>query len=184
MRSSLLDENILDGVYFNRVYMDLIGPVPSHDVIVGSYSKLLGLNGIRVGWAATNADEYAQTLHGLAKAEYCGLSAASTQVLLQSLRGFNWDAFETTARAKLNSNRTEWEKLERFFGNARVNKNGMFYYGPIDSAAKSLLSRSGIHWTIGSQLGTDDSFGRFNLGQDCTLISEAVSMILKNDKIK
>ena len=179
---------IWDAVYHNKVYTYGNYKPLTCDVLVGSYSKLLGLNGIRTGWIATNDDLLYLRLKSLVEAEYCGLSSASNVVLMQVLKEYPnrkyWESFENTARKYLDANREEWSKLEKYFGGQNVPKNGMFYYGPTDEACKKLLTNSGIIWTSGSRLGTNDNFGRFNVGQDCKLIREAVKTILKVDKIK
>jgi len=153
---------IIDGVYLNNIYMPLTLPVPHHDVMVGSYSKLTGMNGIRVGWLATNDASLAWRFGELVTAEYCGLDTASTNILKHTMQGLNWDQFETSARFKLDCNREEWTQLERFFDGKAVNPVGMFYYGSMDAKAQEIFKKAGVAWTKGSDLGTDDSFGRFN----------------------
>lgn len=174
---------ILDGVYFNKVYVKDINYVPMHDVFVGSYSKLLGINGIRMGWIATNDDILYERIKQLITSEYCGLSTASSTILNQALRNFDWDIFEKNARAKLDLNRENWSKLNKFFGDKEVPEVGMFWYVPMDSSCKKLLEKTGIIWTKGSEMGTNDNFGRLNLGQDCELTEKVTKLILKNDRI-
>jgi aspartate/methionine/tyrosine aminotransferase len=175
---------IIDGVYLNNVYAPkLYKFIPRHDVMIGSYSKLLGINGIRIGWLATNDDLLAERSRDLVNSEYCGLSQASTDILKHTLQGFNWDIFETYARFKLDCNREEWSKLERFFENKPTSEVGMFQYSPIDKKCEDLLIKANISWTKGSALGTDDSFGRFNLGAKNEVIEQAVKAMLKADSI-
>lgn len=176
---------VFDGVYFNNVYTsgEPIS-IPNHDVFVASYSKLTGLNGLRVGWIATNDDFLAERIKDLLVGEYSGISVASTEIIKSTLLNFDWNTFEDKAKRYLDSNRTEWQKLEKYFGNMKVPNNGMFHYGPIDKKCKKLLEKSDITWTTGSSLGTDDSFGRFNLGQSCELVQRAVKTVLKNDRLK
>lgn len=177
---------IHDAVYYNKVYTSgILQPIPCN-VLVGSYSKLLGLNGLRTGWIATDDDGLYNRLKVLVTVEYAGLSTASEYVLLTLLRNryeIFWEAFETRARNNLNDNRTEWSRLEKYFNGWKVSPNGMFHYSLLDSSCKKLLERSEITWTPGSQLGTDDNFGRFNLGASCQDIRKAVKEVLKQDKI-
>jgi aspartate/methionine/tyrosine aminotransferase len=175
-------ETIWDAVYHNNVYTNgKLGTIP-HDVACGSYSKLTGLNGIRIGWVATNDDRLADTLNRLVTAEYCGLSHASTEILLNTLPNLDWDQFELHARFRLDLNRTEWQKLTKFFGGTVVSPNGMFYYTEIDEAAKRLMAKAGVLFQSGAKMGTDDGFARFNLGQDNYLVTDAVKAILKADR--
>jgi aspartate/methionine/tyrosine aminotransferase len=175
---------ILDGVYFNKVYMrSTIVNVPRHDVMVGSYSKLTGVNGLRCGWVATNDDLLADRLGALITSEYCGLSAADTEILKTAMRDLNWDYFEEHARNYLDDNRESFSKLEKFFGGTKVADIGMFAYVPIDEQCRKLLEKTGIIWTKGSDMGTDDSFGRFNLGADPMILRRAVTAMLQTDKI-
>lgn len=177
---------IHDAVYHSKVYARCRLPVIACDVVVGSYSKLLGLNGLRTGWMGTNNDLLHLRLKDLVVSEYAGLSSASDAVLLDLLRDkdeYFWAIFEAKASYALDCNREEWSKLEKYFHGVTVGPNGMFYYAPIDLKCKDLLERSGITWTKGSSLGTNDSFGRFNIGHDRKTIREAVKTVLKNDRI-
>lgn len=176
---------IWDAVYYGRVYTPGVHPQPDHDVLVGSYSKLTGLNGLRVGWIACNDDNGYKYMKTLVTAEYCGISVASTKIIMDTAGQFTdrqWDAFEITAAHNLDCNREEFSKLEKFFGGTPVGPYGMFYYAPVDAACKNLLEKSGIIWSSGSQLHHTDDFGRFNIGQDVKLVKQAVTTILKNDK--
>lgn len=175
---------ILDAVYLNNVYMNPIQvtTIP-HDVMVGSYSKLLGINGIRLGWLATNDDLLAARFTELITSEYCGLSTASQEIIKSALTDLRWDMFESYARFKMDINREAWSKLEKFFGDKPVSNNGMFYYAPMDQKCQDLLTKAGVNWTKGSAMGTDDSFGRINLGQDNKTVGDAVKAILAEDKI-
>lgn len=177
---------VWDAVYHSKVYTNGNYKPIGCDVLVGSYSKLLGLNGLRTGWVATNDELLYLRLKDLVTAEYCGLSSASTSILLQLLGQFEddrwWEGFEWSARYNLDYNRGEWRKLEKYFGGHEVSPNGMFYYAQLDNSAKKLMLKSNVIWTPGSNLGTNDEFARFNLGQDCKLVRDAVKQVLKNDR--
>lgn len=174
---------IWDAVYHNKVYTNgKLGTI-EHDLVCGSYSKLTGLNGIRVGWIGTNDDFMATTLYDLITSEYCGLSHASTEILLNTLPHLDWDNFELQARFRLDLNRTEWSKLTKYFGGTQVSPNGMFYYTEIDEAAKKLMAKAGVLFQSGAKMGSSDDFARFNLGQDNYLVTDAVKAVLKADRI-
>lgn len=181
------DPVIWDAVYYGNVYAPGKHPQPEHDVMIGSYSKLTGLNGLRIGWIASNDKRIYENMKVLVEAEYCGISAASTRIVMETAGKFDdrdWRFFETMASASLDVNREWWSKLEKFFGGQAVNPYGMFYYAPMDKSCKKLFEKSGIIWSPGSHLGTDDNFGRFNIGQGREVVLEAVKTILKNDKLK
>lgn len=173
---------VLDAVYNNNVYVPPkeVFALP-HDVLVGSYSKLLGVNGTRIGWIALDDDILYERLKIVITAQYSGLSKLSMDFINTTLEAFNFSHFENVARNKLDANREEWAKLERYFGNNPVSHIGMFYYGPIDNSADKLLRLSNVEWVKGGKLAHSDDFGRFNIGQDPNLIKEVVKEILKND---
>lgn len=174
---------IIDGVYLSGVYMPVLPPyLPVHKAMVGSYSKLLGINGIRVGWLATNDDLLAERFRQLVTSEYCGLSTASTELLKHCLVQFNWERFEQSARMKLDCNREELSVLEKYLGDTPVPNAGMFWYAPMDEKAQKLFTKAGVTWTKGSTMGTSDEFARLNVGQDNELIAQAVEAILKADR--
>lgn len=175
---------VWDAIYHNRVYMDIHQDHPEHDIMVGSYSKLTGINGLRAGWVATNDTLLFERLKTLVLAEYCGLSEPGTLVLNSLLEGFQWPEFEKLARMHLDDNREEWQRLERYFDGWTVSPYGMFHYSKVDLAFRRLLEKADISYLKGSDVGTDDSFGRFNIGQDRELIRDAVKDILKQDRSK
>jgi aspartate/methionine/tyrosine aminotransferase len=176
---------VWDAVYFSRVYCPGTHFRPDHDVIVGSYSKLTGMNGVRTGWIATNDTLLYERMKQMVISEYCGVSVPSTKIVMETAGSFSnsdWERFEKKAQSNLDENRTEWSKLEKFLGETPVSKYGMFHYAPIDSTCKKLLEKSGVVWVPGSHLGDSDEFGRFNVGQDMELVRKAVKEVLKNDK--
>lgn len=176
---------IWDSVYHSNCYTPGNCTFPSHDVQVGSFSKLTGLNGLRLGWIATDDSLLYERLKGLVTAEYCGVSRPSGDLLLALLKGRQdrWCNFETMSRYWLDMNRTEWSKLERFFGQTPVSSMGMFYFAPVDDSARHLLDRAGVLYMTGDKFGHSEDYGRFNIGQDAKVIKAAVKAILKADKI-
>lgn len=180
---------IWDTVYHTWSYCHILPEAPKHDVAVGSFSKLTGLNGLRLGWIATNNDYVAPIIGELIAPEYCGLSKPSKMILLSMLDQFNndpeyhWGAFEHASRYALDLNREQWAKLEKFFDGTLVPVNGMFYYAGMDDSAKALFEKAGVHYQVGSKCGTTDDFGRFNIGQDPKVVLAAVKAVLKTDKI-
>jgi aspartate/methionine/tyrosine aminotransferase len=180
---------VWDAVYHNAAYARILTNPPPHTVMVGSFSKLTGLNGLRLGWIATNDDVLADKIGMLIAPEYCGLSKPSKMILLTLLDQFNsdpeyfWREFECNARYWLDLNCEEWSKVEKYFGDTPGPINGMFYYAPVDAACARLLQKANVLYLSGSKCGTTDDFGRFNIGQDTSVIKNAVKSILKKDQI-
>lgn len=176
---------IWDAVYHSNCYTPGNLRVPRHDVQVGSFSKLTGLNGLRLGWIATDNYLLYERLRGLVTAEYAGLSRPSSELLTKLLEGKEgrWCEFETMSRYWLDLNRTEWSKLEKFFGGQPVSPVGMFYFAPMDEACRELFDKSGVLYMPGGHFGHSDDFSRFNIGQDAKIIQKAVKAVLKADKI-
>lgn len=174
---------IIDGVYLNKIYTNNIYIIPEHDIMIGSYSKLTGLNGSRIGWIATNKRSLYELLKIKITAHYCGISMASTEILKSMLINFNWDLFEINAKNYLNDNKEEMSKLQKYFDYTEIPENGMFYYVPIDKKCKELLTKSSVGFINGEKLGVSDSFGRLSLGQDRSITKNAIKSVLKSDKI-
>lgn len=176
---------ILDGVYLNRVYMNpnQISTIP-HDVYVGSYSKLLGINGSRLGYLCTDDDLLAERIKELIVAEYCSLSVASQEIVKSITHKLDWEKFENSARWSLDLNREEWSKLYRYFDGKSILPVGMFHVSQMDQKAQDLFTKVGIIWTKGSLMGVSDEFARFNLGQSNDIIRLAVKKVLDADRIR
>lgn len=175
---------IWDSVYHTKSYLPKGHfAAPTHDLNVGSYSKMTGANGIRIGWIATNDSLLFPRIQEAVAPSYCGLSAAQNKVTLELLKRVDWDSFEKKAKQNLDANREEWSKLEKYFGDTPVYDVGMFYYAPMDAACKRLLDNAGASYFLGSQLGHNDDHGRINVGQDMDIVKNAVKAILAEDKI-
>lgn len=172
---------IWDTVYYTNSYARLLVSI-KHDVVIGSYSKMTGLNGIRIGWIATDDDALALILQDLVAATYCGLSALSMDLLTAILPSIDWDLFESSSRNALDANRTEFSKLERYLSGSKIPDVGMFFYGQMDEACKKLFEKAEVVWTPGSNLGDTDDWGRFNIGRDFETTRKAVAQVLKADK--
>lgn len=174
---------IFDSVYHTKSYMSKFYEPPAHDINVGSYSKMIGINGIRVGWVATQDGLIYERLKEAAAAHYCGLSHPQATILRGLISNVHWDNFELYAQRKLDANREEWSKLEKYFGGTAVYPVGMFFYSAADQACRDLLDRSGVTYFGGEKLHHTKEYLRINLGQDIELVRDAVKAILAEDKI-
>lgn len=175
---------IFDSVYYSKTYLPKIGAiVPKHDINVGSYSKMTGVNGIRIGYVALNDDILATAIESVVAATYCGLSHPQYTVTKYLVKNVDWDMFELKSKSNLDNNRSEWSKLEKYFGDHKVNDCGMFYWAPADKSCKDLLDRAGVTYFLGSKLYHNDDFVRINIGQDMEVVRDAVKAIIAEDKI-
>jgi aspartate/methionine/tyrosine aminotransferase len=181
---SLFMPIILDGVYFNNIYIDPLKKpeIKYFDCLVGSFSKLTGLNSVRVGWVATDDALLYSRIKELVTNEYAGISGPSMSLLNETLKDLDWDLFEKKARSKLDTNREEWSKLNKFFPDWKIPEVGMFHYCELENSVIKLFEKSNIVWFKGKNLGVEEKFSRFNLGADPKLISSAVKEVFKNDR--
>jgi aspartate/methionine/tyrosine aminotransferase len=184
--NSTSTSTILDCVYLNKVYCTpIVRPVPNHICMIGSYGKLLGLNGVRVGWIATNSEDLYLKYKKIAETEYCGISRVDQDLIHSIATTIDWAKFENTARNKIDCNRYEISKLEKFFDYSNsVPENGMFFYSRGSKKTLELLDRANITYTKGSSMGLSDMWVRLNLAQTCEITKEAVDRIIKIDTIK
>lgn len=169
--------DIWDSVYHNKIYTDDLVTIPSHLIMVGSYSKLLGVTGARVGWLATNCK---LTFDAIAKdhlMELATISVFSQSAILNLLENLDIDQVMTTARRDLDSNKTQMQKIEYIFDNQPVQKNGMFYLAQADKAAKKLLEKCDVKYV---DLG--DDYVRLNVGQSKDMVDQLILRIHKEDK--
>jgi aspartate/methionine/tyrosine aminotransferase len=174
---------IWDSVYASNIFTDTkkILP-PDHDCMVGSFSKMFGMSGLRIGWIGTNQDFHANTFTKEIETSYCGLSAASLDIADQMIKSINMEWFTNSAKGKLDNNRSEFSKLSNIFSMAPL-ENGMFYMGRLDRKNAKLLSKAEV---VGLPL-TDINGAkwiRFNMSDMERKTADAVKEILKADFIK
>ena len=168
---------IWDSVYHSHIYTDNTLKIPNHMAMVGSYSKLLGLTGARIGFIATN-------LHSLAKncahenlMENSTISIPSQELIIDIMEKIDLNDFIIAGRNSLNNNREEFRKIEYLFDNQPVPEVGMFYCVHADNKALEIIKKCGIKYV---DLG--DNFIRFSLGQTNQITKDGIKSILKEDK--
>lgn len=169
--------DIWDSVYHNKIYTDDLETIPDHLIMVGSYSKLLGVTGARVGWLATNDKEAFDAIAKDHLYELATISLFSQQAIINILRNLDLDQVMTMARRDLDSNKTQMQKLEYIFDNQPVQKVGMFYLAQADKAAKKLLEKCDVKYV---DLGED--YVRLNVGQSKDMVDQLILRIHKEDK--
>jgi len=173
-----------DSVYASPVYLNSgVFPIPKHEIIIGSFSKMLGLSGLRLGWIGTNNDLLAASYSEIIETTYCGLSAASMSVLKYTLSVTDIGRFEQIAKNTLNTVREDFDKLRNIFS-LNVPVNGMFYMGVLDKHNKKILERAGVIGLERHDKLTNNYYIRLNMCADLADMRAAVKSILKTDKTK
>lgn len=172
---------IWDSVYHNKVYINTIPVTPDHRVNCGSYSKVFGVTGLRVGWIATNDFEDYQKFMNENTYENCTMSFASQDLMIDIIKNTDLYNFMRSSKYRVNNNREMFDRICYLFDGQAVPENGMFYSAWAGSYTRKLLDKLGIIYvTIDTEGG--DKFLRFNLAQTNGVTKKAVRYILKEDK--
>ena len=170
------ETDIWDGAYHNQIYTNRKNTIPEHKFFVGSYSKLLGVAGCRIGFIATNDSLAYEDLKIECKAEYTGVSKPSQDMISQILNSLVLDDFMEMGHRDLCYNKEEMAKIEYLFDGQGVNETGMFYAVKADPKATQLLDRVGVGYVI-----LDKDTIRLSMGQHLKTNKEAIKAILKGD---
>lgn len=182
---------VWDAAYYSPTYgvrtvgtREFCTPYPPHEAMAGSLSKLTGINGIRIGWLATNDQGLYDRAARWATLDTCGISLPSQWLAKEILTSVDMEAFWDKSKLVIDSNRTEVEKLSKIFGDQTIPDKGMFALFEVDSKLKELLDRSMVVTTPGQVCGDDRDSVRINLAHTNAATRAMVKTVLKNDKIK
>lgn len=167
--------NIWDSVYYSPTFINGFHMPPGHVINCGSFSKSLGLTGLRIGYIATNDDNLAKLLREEVKYEYCTVSMLAQTYLTDILRVLYQDRFFLAARGSVNHNREEVSRLE-YMLNAPMSTDGMFYVGHMDASAERIFNAAGVEWT-----NLPSGKVRLNLAQNNQLTKSMVDTVLRID---
>ncbi len=182
--SDLPEKVIWDAVYNNPVYKNLITPPITHNLAIGSFGKLFGLPGLRIGWVGTNDKNIYEYISNHIEITTCGVSTPSQIMIEEILTKPSWmPMFFQQAKEAINSNKTEILKVKHLFEGQIPGEDGMFFFPEVDPKALKILSKAGIQFTPGKVCG--DSSGshiRLNMAQTNEITNWAVKAILKADK--
>ena len=171
------NRDIWDGVYNNPIYTPWIKMIPGHRVFVGSYSKLLGIAGSRIGFIATNDALLYEDLKIECKAEYTGVSKPSQELVSHILKSIDLEIFMNKGYLHLCNNKSEFQKIEYLFDGQEVNAVGMFFCVKADPKAVNVLDRAGVEY-----VRLDDETIRLSMGQTREVTRGGIKAILKEDK--
>ena len=171
------NEDIWDGVYHNTIYTLKTKLQPSHKYFVGSYSKLLGLAGCRIGFIATNDPLAYEALLAESRNELTGISRPSQEMITNILSHLDLFDFMGRGNIDLGYNKEEFQKIEYIFDSQPVNSNGMFYCVKAHDSAINLLDKVGVEY-----VRLDEETIRLSMGQTKLVTKSGISAILKEDK--
>jgi aspartate/methionine/tyrosine aminotransferase len=175
--------DIWDAAYATKKYGGGKESCPeSFKIMCGSLSKTLGLNGLRLGWVATNDDLLGEKLAQIVTCQYCGISQSQTFIakrVLKKLDKGGWDDFENLAYKKINANRGEWRKVLDQFG-LPVCEKGMFQVFEPDVRLRAAMMMSGVKWQSGLSFGGNEWLVRISMGQTNEITKKAVKLVLEN----
>lgn len=178
---------IWDAAYYSPTYCGLGDPlkcypvVPKHIAMAGSLNKLTGVNGIRIGWLATDDVLLYEKALAYITSNLCGVSQPSQYAAHQILTKVDMDKFFKESKLLVDSNKTEMQRLEYLFGYQEMPRHGMFVLYEIDEKLKKLFEKASVLVMPGSQCGDDRDSVRFNLGNPNQLTKDMISAILKAD---
>ena len=173
---------IWDSVYASSLFMNAaVLDAPDHFAMVGSFSKIFGLSGLRIGWIGTDDDFLAEKLKSNVLTTYCGLSTPSLEMAASVIDRIDILNFNKIARLHLDFNREEFNKLKNIF-NMECFENGMFYLGYLDNKNKEILERSEVKGMVLTNMDKVEHI-RFNIADDYVKTKNAIKAILKADKI-
>lgn len=180
--SDIANNIIWDSVYHNSVFINDIPVKPDHRVNCGSYSKVFGLTGARVGWIATNNKEDYEDFVRENLYENCTMSVINQELIIDILENMDLDNFMRSAKYRINNNREMFDKICYLFDGQAVPNNGMFYAAWASPYTCKLLDKLGIKSVEMDKQGKN-KYLRFNLAQTNELTKKAIRYILKEDKI-
>jgi aspartate/methionine/tyrosine aminotransferase len=178
------DRVIWDAAYHTPTYGMTLGiNNVTHRVFCGSLSKLTGINGIRLGWTATDEDEVHRRIQLYTKNSVCGISYPSQYVAKEILKDEDrLFMYFLQSRALIDNNREEVLKLKHIFGQDHISPFGMFAFFRTDDRMEEIFKKARVVFTSGRECGADFQSVRINLANTNEMTKEMVERIIKVDR--
>lgn len=168
---------IWDSVYHCPAFCSKKTPVPEHIVAVGSAGKMTGLNGLRLGWVATNDDGLGRFVSNMVNAVTCGTSLPGQHIFRDFLKS-DVDQFFEDVNKTLNNNRKILQQLEPLVIDGKVPDTGMFWcLKPSDKLLRALLGAN-VTFTPGEYFGKPD-YIRINMARNSDITKTMVKLVLE-----
>lgn len=182
------DKVIWDAAYNSPTYgirLQNVALFPEPLVFCGSLSKLTGLNGVRVGWTATNDDNLALKINKQIKTITNGVSYPSQWICEQILEDRKaLEVFFAKSRKLVEDNKNEILKLRKIFSTELVSDYGMFSFSASDPSIHKLFDAAGVEFTKGEDCGAWYHSMRLNMANPVEMTAEMVKRIIKQDRKK
>lgn len=181
---------VWDAVYYTPTYCGVwennklvcIKAIPEHDAMVGSYNKLTGINGLRVGWLATDDEEIYNKASEYITYHLCGVSWPSQNAIIHILKNVDLQKFYKESKALIDNNKSELSRLKNIFHNQPIPWKGMFALFEVNNRIKQLLEKASVKVMPGSAIGDDKDSVRFNLSRSNEDTKAMVDAILRADR--
>tara|TARA_R100000951_G_scaffold7705_1_gene7198 strand:- start:8587 stop:9570 length:984 start_codon:yes stop_codon:yes gene_type:complete len=171
---------IWDSVYHNHVFINQIPMKPDHRVNCGSYSKVFGLTGARIGWIATNDTADFELFKKENTYETCTVSCIGQEFIIDIINNTDLANFMRSAKYRVNNNRELFDKIAYLFDGQAVPENGMFFAAWATPYSIKLLDKLGVLYVKMDEDGKNQ-YLRFNLAQTNEITKKAIKYILKED---
>lgn len=184
-------DTVWDAAYFSPTYCAGSGNgglslkhIPQHEAVAGSFGKFSGLNGLRLGYLATNSLEVYEKAFKYVEGTLCGANSIAQNTMLHILKHNNLEVFYNISYNMIEQNKYELSRLRHIFSGQNLPSNGMFAWFEIDNKIKDLLSKSNVIVSDGISLGGHKDQIRISLGNSNAYTKEMVDSVLKTDSSK
>lgn len=178
---------IWDAAYHSPTYGILPGTrrIDNARVFCGSLSKLTGINGIRVGWTATDEENIHSDVQIYVRSSVCGISYPSQYLANEILKDEGrLDLYFKMSSRLISSNKEEVLKLKDIFGSDEISDFGMFAFFKVDQQMLNLFDKAKVKFTPGIDCGADYPSVRINLANTAEQTKEMVQRIKAADRRK
>ena len=174
---------IHDGAYNSKIYLPtLFGLENSCSMYIHSYSKSLGLSGLRIGYLATNNATYAELASEYMEITTTGVSSASQQIVLKLEQLFDskpeiYNDFVTLCQKDFAMNRTVLKTLHKDIADVKfMSPNGMFAFLPKGPKCDKAFEAAKVKVLNGDLFGKP-GYVRISLGLEPQEFKEAVDRV-------
>lgn len=171
------NNTIWDAAYHSTPYCHDLKKYPEHKAVVGSFGKITGLAGIRLGYVASKDQALVSDFYETMIQQTMGYSAFSYRVATDFLSNKNFETAETRAQNYIDDNREEFQKLEYLMDEGKVPENGMFLWGVPSSALLAYTNQLGATFISGETCGGTERHSRISLGRNRSVTKEFVKKV-------